>query len=1081
MEELGPEMVKRPRLESYGGASSSRMQHIQQQVPEASSHAYSGPALHPPPAYHHPLPPSPYHDSANEHRSLPEPSPHNYAPGHSGYTTPIRDTRCYPPEPTYSRHGSASAPTRSPDDVQQLAQLRPLNTAIANEVHHYQQPSHPEVLRPPTGYMNHESHSDLNTTTHSMQNHNDQTPVSVQTPISGYPTTSAGSELPLYGPGGSFNASQNSAWINRQTRKNTRATQACDTCRTRKAKCDEGKPVCGYCHEQNLSCNYKEVAPAKADRAQKEIMDRLKMTEEKVDKLQSTIEKFMESLSSKQSPPSKPQDTDLMRIPKHNDPDDMEQKPDGSSSDSGSFNHNNNVTAMQERRQPQHAISSISHVIEPTTSVEGSGAIYHTTAAHRLLRWPTIQKLLKERVGEDYVMELEEKKGTLRIYGRGCGKDTLDDIQTGPSSPATSSLSGRSDDMSKSPALTPQVLWGTGGFAPPNMSDNKWWGRSGDHPGGLDADGSLKMDSATMFHLFDSYMLNIHILHPFLDKNRLQRMFERVAHRNHPSNPSNRPSPYQSHGILGPDSLGNSPGLLHHSNKRKASSGIAGGSAADDNIPVNQPLERRISTAIILLVMALGKICDHPEPLPGPIPDGPKETPSSVPRSFSPYPRDSPPIANMKPSPSSSSTSGYAPPAFSPTSEARSSSNTHMISRRPSEEQGSPYAPQKFTNFKNVDVIPGLAYFAYATDILGNQHGALDLPHIQAHLLAGLYMGQLACTFESWSWIRTACNVCHYVIRDPKLTKERDEARKDSIRFAYYTCLQLESDILAELDLRRSGIDRAEYSDIVDYPKGVTEDVTGLVDLNKPEARMLFHYSSQINLRTMLNRIQMTLYPPGNQTRIPLSTRDQCEDMLTQWRQVLPEPMRWRDGDPPSADINEARLRAKYYGALYIIHRPFLHYALHSPEFRTMPENPDSPSYAPRADHKNGTMPPPTLTQLDKFQILRSARTCVEAAIHSTIAFDGVCFNKRLIVTNIFGTAHAQFGNMLVLSAVYRSQLGYLVDQAKVVNLLERTINFLHRLKNISETLHTDAKILENVLQVVKNEDSATASSFSSN
>lgn len=73
-----------------------------------------------------------------------------------------------------------------------------------------------------------------------------------------------------------------------------------------------------------------------------------------------------------------------------------------------------------------------------------------------------------------------------------------------------------------------------------------------------------------------------------------------------------------------------------------------------------------------------------------------------------------------------------------------------------------------------------------------------------------------------------------------------------------------------------------------------------------------------------------------------------------------------------------------------------------------------------------------------------------------------------------------QFGNMLVLSAVYRSQLGYLVDQAKVVSLLERTIDFLHRLKNISETLHTDAKILENVLQVVKNEDGATASSFSS-
>ena len=129
--------------------------------------------------------------------------------------------------------------------------------------------------------------------------------------------------------------------------------------------------------------------------------------------------------------------------------------------------------------------------------------------------------------------------------------------------------------------------------------------------------------------------------------------------------------------------------------------------------------------------------------------------------------------------------------------------------------------------------------------------------------------------------------------------------------------------------------------------------------------------------------------------------------MLTQWRQVLPEPMQWKDGDPPSGDINEARLRAKYYGALYIIHRPFLHYALHSPEFRTMPENPDSPSYIPRTDQKKGAMPPPALSQQDKYQILRSARTCVEAAMHSTIAFDGILLHKRLIVTNIFGTAHA--------------------------------------------------------------------------
>lgn len=47
------------------------------------------------------------------------------------------------------------------------------------------------------------------------------------------------------------------------------------------------------------------------------------------------------------------------------------------------------------------------------------------------------------------------------------------------------------------------------------------------------------------------------------------------------------------------------------------------------------------------------------------------------------------------------------------------------------------------------------------------------------------------------------------------------------------------------------------------------------------------------------------------------------------WKSTLPEPLRWDDSEPPSTDINAARLRAKYYGARYIIHRPFIYHALH--------------------------------------------------------------------------------------------------------------------------------------------------------
>ncbi|OXV07880.1 hypothetical protein Egran_04356 [Elaphomyces granulatus] len=65
----------------------------------------------------------------------------------------------------------------------------------------------------------------------------------------------------------------------------------------------------------------------------------------------------------------------------------------------------------------------------------------------------------------------------------------------------------------------------------------------------------------------------------------------------------------------------------------------------------------------------------------------------------------------------------------------------------------------------NVDIIPGLVYYAYATDILGNLQGGNDLPHVQAALLASLYAGQLAHSFQSHGWISQASRACQVLIR----------------------------------------------------------------------------------------------------------------------------------------------------------------------------------------------------------------------------------------------------------------------------------------------------------------------------
>jgi len=41
------------------------------------------------------------------------------------------------------------------------------------------------------------------------------------------------------------------------------ASQACETCRLRKQKCNENRPKCAFCQRRKLECNYKEAQPTK--------------------------------------------------------------------------------------------------------------------------------------------------------------------------------------------------------------------------------------------------------------------------------------------------------------------------------------------------------------------------------------------------------------------------------------------------------------------------------------------------------------------------------------------------------------------------------------------------------------------------------------------------------------------------------------------------------------------------------------------------------------------------------------------------------------------------------------------------
>ena len=190
---------------------------------------------------------------------------------------------------------------------------------------------------------------------------------------------------------------------------------------------------------------------------------------------------------------------------------------------------------------------------------------------------------------------------------------------------------------------------------------------------------------------------------------------------------------------------------------------------------------------------------------------------------------------------------------------------------------------------------------------------------------------------------------------------------------------------------------------------------------------MMMCYSGQIHLRGILNYIQSNLHRPGSASssvillarkliigltgaeRPNAALRDQLEGMLTAWRAVLPKQLQWEDKEDPAEDINDARLRAKFYGAQYIIHRPFLRLTLDNEVRDRNAMSPPNTTFTPLNERRTGPMGPPDV-DLDRdvpADIFRSARLCVEAAVQSTTAFDKIIEKRRLVVTNIFGTAHA--------------------------------------------------------------------------
>uniref|UniRef100_A0A0B7KCB1 Zn(2)-C6 fungal-type domain-containing protein n=2 Tax=Bionectria ochroleuca TaxID=29856 RepID=A0A0B7KCB1_BIOOC len=238
--------------------------------------------------------------------------------------------------------------------------------------------------------------------------------------------------------------------------------------------------------------------------------------------------------------------------------------------------------------------------------------------------------------------------------------------------------------------------------------------------------------------------------------------------------------------------------------------------------------------------------------------------------------------------------------------------------------------------------------------LLGPVSSEMSIIAAQCLMLASLYRGAKGRVAESFHWSHLAAVKCdalaHSYIHVKHIRPPDEFARLFWVAYIY------ESDFVSEVSLNQpSGIVR--YEDLIPYPT-VKELADGRasaesVAIARQEELVAFQITTNASIRRFLNRVNSTVYSPAEHLHHQGSdyaawllrlTADLWshhaavynnlpEFLLTSYQNDAPI------ADSPTAHIegllprgnnpwNIVRLKGRYYAGQYIIHRPFVEYAL---------------------------------------------------------------------------------------------------------------------------------------------------------
>ncbi|KFY97310.1 hypothetical protein V500_02151 [Pseudogymnoascus sp. VKM F-4518 (FW-2643)] len=564
------------------------------------------------------------------------------------------------------------------------------------------------------------------------------------------------------------------------------------------------------------------------------------------------------------------------------------------------------------------------------SSNESAIPIGHTTGADHILKWPAVVNLVGEILTDDMdSLRCEYRRGAILLHECGEGgsftyKDPMVYALESPNSGTDSFVEGRHSSAGGNPSMPAK--------SPLHCNENKF-------RRGIDISGLPQLDEVE--HLTTTYMGVLNAMHPIITKKEVHRLsmdFQKYINEMERDQPPHIIAAFASNEST--------------SSKRKRSPTVT--------TPHHLWL-RSMDAAIFFLILALGKVCEHPGKIPDVLPD-------------------------------------Y---------EAASRESFHTW------KLPSPSLQEK----RNIDVIPGLAHFAIAMDILDSDMSGDSLQSVHVCLLASLYHSQLGRVLQSHAFVKKAGDALSIILKP---------------------------DIVAELEVSRSEI--LSLESIMPWPHLRMAVDNGEVTLKQMEC-----YLGQIALRKHLNYIHRSLYGPNKDKEYQLAKLNKNEKArpeITVIAENLQSVMQfstdliWQDRDPASDDILEALFRAKMFGALVITYRHYLRMVLNNKYSESGVANENISKH-----------------------IMELAGRCIQAMIDSTQAFWHVK-GDRLTVTNVWGTCHAQWGHVIALHAAYvHPSLRDFIDPYELCEVTIRVRKFLVSVAQPSSALANDIKILDYVVE----------------